>query len=222
MDSFASHMFTANVQAEQDKVGMKERFQHTYKNRFIGALDNNAIEFIASRTSFYLATVSETGWPYVQHRGGSAGFLKILDETTIGFADYLGNKQFISKGNLKNNDKVSLILMDYPRQARLKLIGHMSMHTADEKPELVDLLTTKDQGPVERVAVIKLSAMDWNCPKYIEPRYDQNEATALIMPHLSKRDKIISILAKRLEELGEDVDTLINSQEGSASDNPVS
>ena len=141
------------------------------RHRFTGPMDDSTKAFIASRTSIYMATVSETGWPYVQHRGGPVGFLHILENDTIGFADYHGNQQYISKGNLAHDDRVSLFMMDYPTRSRLKLIGHMKMIEAAEDTELAAALTTKGQGPVERLVTIKIAAIDWNCPKYIEPRY---------------------------------------------------
>lgn len=208
MDSFAEHMFTPNVKKEQEKEGMRERFEHMYRNRLKGPLDDDAIAFIQSRTSFYMATVSETGWPYVQHRGGPAGFLKVTGEETLGFADYLGNKQHISRGNLAGNERVSLFLMDYPRRARLKLIGHMKIMDATSDPELAKTLSVDNEGPVERLAKVELVAIDWNCPKYIEPRYTQDEVTNLVAPHLAERDKQIETLKARLRQLGEDPDNL--------------
>ncbi len=209
MDSFARHMFTPLVQAEQEKDGIRERFEKMYRNRFTGDLDEQAKAFIESRTSFYMASVSETGWPYVQHRGGPAGFLKVIGPSRLGFADYHGNQQYVSKGNLRHDDRVSLILMDYPRQARLKLIGHMQMKEAGDLPELAEQLAVANQGPVERIATIELAAMDWNCPKYIEPRYTRDEVTALVSPHLAKRDGEIEKLKTRLRQLGEDPDRIL-------------
>ena len=206
MDNFAQHMFTPLVKAEQEKDGMRERFEKMYRNRFTGPFDERARSFIETRSTFYMATVSETGWPYVQHRGGPVGFLKLLDDDTLGFADYHGNQQYISKGNLQKDDRVSLILMDYPSQSRLKLIGHMTMEDADKNPDLAAKLSIEGEGPVERIATIKLTAIDWNCPKYIVPRYTQDEVTALVAPHLSERDEKIEMLKARLRALGEDPD----------------
>ena len=182
MDNYGKHMFTEAVQAEQDQLGMRERFQQVYRNRFTDGLTEDTNAFIQSRTSFYMATVSETGWPYVQHRGGPPGFLKVIGEDTIGFADYTGNKQLISKGNLSGNDKVSLFLMDYPRRARLKLIGHAEMLNADEDPALAEQLAVEGEGPVERLVRIRVAAYDWNCSKYIVPRYNETEVEAILGP----------------------------------------
>ena len=184
MDNYAQHMFTDAVQAEQEALGMRERFQKMYRNRFTEGLDDDTKAFIETRTSFYMATVSETGWPYVQHRGGPIGFLKVQGNDTIAFADYKGNKQLISKGNLAKNDRVSLFLMDYPRRARLKIIGHASMISTDDDAALADLLRVTDQDPIERLTTIRVAAFDWNCPKYIEPRYTEAEIQRMVGPRL--------------------------------------
>ena len=184
MDNYAQHMFTDAVQAEQEALGMRERFQKMYRNRFTEGLDDDTKAFIETRTSFYMATVSETGWPYVQHRGGPIGFLKVQGNDTIAFADYKGNKQLISKGNLAKNDRVSLFLMDYPRRARLKIIGHASMINADDDAALADLLRVTDQDPIERLTTIRVAAFDWDCPKYIEPRYTEAEIQRMVGPRL--------------------------------------
>ncbi len=186
MDNYAQHMFTEAVQAEQDALGMRERFQKMYRNRFTNGLDEDTKAFIETRTSFYMATVSETGWPYVQHRGGPIGFLKVKGDDTLAFADYTGNKQLISKGNLINNDRVSLFLMDYPRRARLKMIGHAKMISADDDPKLAARLRVTDQDPIERLMTIRITAFDWNCPKYIEPRYTEAEIQQMIGPRLQE------------------------------------
>ena len=211
MDNYGQHMFTPAVQAEQAELGVAERYQKVYRNRFTGGLDADATAFIESRTSFYVATVGETGWPYVQHRGGPPGFLKVIDTDTLGFADYVGNKQLISKGNLSGNDRVSLFLMDYPRRARLKIIGHARMVTADADPDLAERLRQSPEDPIERIATIRVTAFDWNCPKYITERYTQDEVAALVAPHLEARDETIRRLAARLRALGEDPDALLAS-----------
>ena len=186
MQSFADIMFTETVQAEQAALGVRDRFQKMYRNRFTEGLNEDARAFIATRTSFYMATVGETGWPYVQHRGGPPGFLIFLDDDTLGFADYTGNKQLISKGNLAGDDRVSLFLMDYARKARLKIIGHAKMVLAEDDPEFAVRLETEGQGPVERLTTIRITAFDWNCPKYIEPRFTESEIEAMLGPRLKE------------------------------------
>lgn len=139
--------------------------------------------FIEARDSFYLATVSETGWPYVQHRGGKPGFLRVLSPTQLAFADYKGNRQMLSTGNLAATDRVSLFLMDYPNRERLKILGHARSEDARTHPELVAQLAESDvRSLVERVFLIDVVSFDWNCPKYITPRYTADEVRGVIEP----------------------------------------
>ena len=148
-------------------------------------LGSEETEFIAGRDSFYMATVSETGWPYIQHRGGQPGFLRVVDPHTLAFADYRGNRQLLSTGNVAANDRVSLFLMDYPRRERLKILGHARV--VDATLELMKQLVEPDVRPlVERLFVIDVISFDWNCPKFITPRYTAAEVEAIISP-LKKR-----------------------------------
>ncbi len=204
MDSFADHLFTPNVRAEQDRVGMGERYAQTYQTRLRGPLDDDARAFIETRDTFYMASVSESGWPYVQHRGGPVGFLKVLGPERIGFADYRGNKQFISKGNVTGDDRVSLILMDYPRRARLKLIGHATVEEADDNADLAQLLQTDGSAPAERLVTIDITAIDWNCPKYITPRLTEAEINAAVAPKIKPLTDHIAALEARLDTLDPD------------------
>ncbi len=204
MDNFANHMFTKAVQDEQEALGVRDRFQKMYRNRFTGGLDENARDFIATRTSFYMATVGETGWPYVQHRGGPPGFLKLLEDDYLGFADYTGNKQLISKGNLAGNDRISLFLMDYPRKARLKIIGHARMIAAEDNADLAERLSTDGEGLAERLTTIRVVAFDWNCPKYIEPRFTEAETEAMLGPRFKELAEENAQLRKRLAAMGSD------------------
>jgi uncharacterized protein len=134
-------------------------------------------EFIARRDSFYMATVTSDGWPYLQHRGGPAGFLQVLDSETLGFADLKGNRQLVSTGNLAASDRVSLFLMDYPRRERLKILGHARVLDAREHRDLADQLApTPDlRGKVERLFLFNVVSFDWNCPQYITPRFTATE-----------------------------------------------
>jgi uncharacterized protein len=158
------------------------------------ALTDDEIEFIRSRDSFYLATVSETGWPYVQHRGGLPGFLRVLSPTQLAFADYKGNQQLLSTGNLAVNDRVALFLMDYPQRTRLKILGHARVEDARVHPELVaQLAEPQAQRSVERVFLIEVVSFNWNCPKYITPRYTREEMEDLIAP---LRQRIAELEAK--------------------------
>jgi predicted pyridoxine 5'-phosphate oxidase superfamily flavin-nucleotide-binding protein len=153
--------------------------------------------FIVARDSFYIATVSEAGWPYIQHRGGRPGFLFVIDPHTLAFADYKGNRQLLTTGNVAANDRVSLFLMDYPRRERLKILGHA--HVADASSELVEQLVEPYARPlVERLFFIDVISFDWNCPKYITPRFTAAEVEEAVNP-LKKR---IAELEAELEALG--------------------
>ena len=145
------------------------------------ALRDSEIEFLELRDSFYLATVTEDGWPYLQHRGGPKGFLRSLNRNKIAFADYRGNRQMISVGSIAANDRVSLFLMDYPNRQRLKILGHATVLDAREHPELKDETAPPGgHGSVpERYFVIDVLSYDWNCPKFITPRYTAEEIEAL-------------------------------------------
>jgi uncharacterized protein len=160
-------------------------------------LTDDETEFIQSRDSFYLATVSETGWPYMQHRGGRPGFLRVASPTQLAFADYKGNRQMISTGNLTANDRVCLLLMDYPQRTRLKILGHARIEDAREYPELITRFAEPEARPmIERVFLIDVVSFDWNCPKYITPRYTEAEVKEATAP-LRQR---IAELEARLED----------------------
>jgi hypothetical protein len=137
-------------------------------------------EFIAARDSFYLGTVSESGWPYIQHRGGPAGFLRVLNPTTLAFADYKGNRQLLSTGNVSVNDRVSLFLMDYKNRERLKILGHARIEDVRTHADLAAQVSHPSlRASVERVVVIDVVSFDWNCPKYITLRYSLDEVEEL-------------------------------------------
>jgi predicted pyridoxine 5'-phosphate oxidase superfamily flavin-nucleotide-binding protein len=146
-------------------------------------LTDEEIQFIQSRDSFYMATITETGWPYIQHRGGAPGFLRVLGPTQLAFADYKGNRQLLSTGNVAVNDRVALFLMDYPRRERLKILGHARIEDARQHPELISqLVEPETRRIVERFFFIEVVAFDWNCPKYITPRYTRAEVEQALAP----------------------------------------
>jgi len=139
--------------------------------------------FIEARDSFYMATITESGWPYIQHRGGPLGFLRVVSPTQLAFADYRGNRQMLSTGNLAANDRVALFLMDYPRRERLKILGHARIEDARQHPELVAQLGEPEvQRLVERLFFIEVISFDWNCPKYITQRYTAAEVEKAVEP----------------------------------------
>jgi hypothetical protein len=144
-------------------------------------------EFIAARDSFYMGSVSESGWPYIQHRGGSQGFLRVVNERTLAFADYKGNRQLLTTGNVSVNDRVALFLMDYKNRARLKVLGHARVEDARVHPELTTQITDpKMRSSVERLVFIDVVSFDWNCPKYITPRYSAKEVEEYVGPLKSR------------------------------------
>jgi len=148
------------------------------------ALTDDERAFIAERDSFYLGTISASGWPYIQHRGGPKGFLRPLDAQTLAFADFGGNRQMLSTGNLATNDRVTLFLMDYPRQERLKILGHARVLDAKEHPELIPQVLPSGIEPakVERIFIIDVLSYDWNCPQHITPRYTAEEVEVAVAP----------------------------------------
>jgi len=146
-------------------------------------LTDDEISFIQARDSFYIGTVSETGWPYIQHRGGKTGFLHVLSPTSLAFADYKGNRQLLSVGNLAVSDHVILFLMDYPERTRLKILGHARVEDAREHPEIVEQLAEPDiRKSVERLFFIDVVSFDWNCQQHITPRYTVEEIKKLVAP----------------------------------------
>jgi ferredoxin-NADP reductase/predicted pyridoxine 5'-phosphate oxidase superfamily flavin-nucleotide-binding protein len=180
--AFAKIAFTPNVQAAQARMGSRE----AYRSAELGAaeaveLSTYEVDFISERDSFYQGTVSENGWPYVQHRGGPPGFLKVLGPQTIGYADFSGNRQYISVGNLDGDDRVSLFLMDYPGQRRLKIWGRARLIDEATEPDRIARLESPSyRAPVERGVVITVEAYDWNCPKYITPRFTETQVKELV------------------------------------------
>ncbi len=154
--------------------------------------------FIGTRDSFYLASVSETGWPYVQHRGGPRGFLKVLSPSELAFADTKGNRQMLTTGNLAASDRVSLFLMDYPARERLKLLGHASVIDAREHLDLAAAVAPAElASATERIFLIRVVAYDWNCPKYITPRYTAAEVDEVIAPLRARIEELEAALAAR-------------------------
>lgn len=162
------------------------------------------IAFIQSRDGFYLASVSERDWPYVQYRGGPPGFLQVLDDRTLAFADFRGNRQYITTGNVTVNDRVSLFLMDYARRRRLKVFGRLTVVDAASDPDLtVRLQVPGYRATVERVMRIGLAAFDWNCPQHITPRFSEAELADALEPLQAELHRLRAEnedLQKRLEE----------------------
>lgn len=179
---YLAELFTGDVLAAQEShYGRRARIPSGLPADELGV---NEEEFIAQRDSFYLGTNSANGWPYIQHRGGPTGFLKVLGPRSLGFADLKGNRQLVSTGNLTGNDKVSLFLMSYPARERLKILGHAKVIDAREDPKLADRLSPSPglRNRVERLYVIDVVGFDWNCPAYITPRFTQEDIEEYIRP----------------------------------------
>ena len=188
--------FSSAVKAEQEKRGSRALYAKMAERRdWATKVTNDLMAFLAERDSFYLASASADGQPYVQHRGGPKGFLKKIDDTTLGFADYGGNRQYISLGNLAENDRVQLFLMDYANTRRVKIWGRARV--IEDDPELFARLDPPPNGPVERAILIDVSAWDVNCPQHIVQRFTEED----LAPAIGR-------LHGRIAELEAEVETL--------------
>ncbi len=167
---------TDDVRAVQAEMGSAEVFARFAGDRKFDRFTPNEAAFIAARDSFYMASVSQTGWPYVQHRGGPPGFLKVIDPQTLAFADYRGNRQYISVGNLRGEGRVAMILMDHAARARLKIYAHAEAVSLDADLALTaQVVDVGYKAKPERIVRLRLSAFDWNCPQHIVPRFTREE-----------------------------------------------
>lgn len=186
--NFLKTLFSDDMRARQEKAGSRA----SYARAEAGVTGPDVMgekeeAFIALRDSFYMASITENGWPYVQHRGGPAGFLKMLPGNRLAFADYQGNKQYLSTSNLAARPRVALILMDYPNRRRLKVIGTARLVELDEDPALVTSLMTPGYKAVpERAFVIDVIGLDWNCPQHITPRFTEEEVKAGLQPMIAE------------------------------------
>lgn len=180
-DKYMQLVLTPAVQQAQDKYFGRHQVVADAAER--NPLTAEEADFIAARDSFYMATVSETGWPYVQHRGGPKGFVRLLSPTLLGFADFKGNRQLLSTGHLAGDDRVSLFLMDYPHRERLKILGHARVLDAREHPDLLEQLAPEElRAKVERLFLVEVVSYDWNCPQYINPRFTAEEVEQTTAP----------------------------------------
>jgi predicted pyridoxine 5'-phosphate oxidase superfamily flavin-nucleotide-binding protein len=174
---------TASVRAAQEANGVGEYWENFRGNRPSDRFTPAEAAFIAERDSLYMATVSESGWPYVQHRGGPPGFIRILDDRRLAIPDFRGNRQYISTGNLAANDRAALILMDYPNRRRLKLYAHVEARDLAADPVLAaELALPGYWAKVERGLIMRLVAFDWNCPQHINPRFSEAELAPALAP----------------------------------------
>jgi uncharacterized protein len=196
---FSEIAFTPTVKAMQERMGSRA----AYARREAGAdpaghrLSEAEAGFVAARDSFYMATVGETGWPYIQHRGGPPGFVRVLDPGTIGFADLRGNRQYVTVGNLATDDRVSLFFMDYANRTRLKLFGRARVVGPDEPALLSRLVPPESRDRVERGILISVEGFDWNCPQHITERYTLDEVRALTAALTDRIASLEADLARR-------------------------
>jgi len=176
-ENFTELAFTDSVKAQQEKYGTRTAYSRMERGgKFRNQLTWQEQRHIEDRDGFYLSSVGENGWPYMQFRGGPQGFLKVIDDHTLAFADFRGNGQYISTGNFIDNNKTMLFLMDYPNKRRLKIWAEAEVLDAADHPELAQQLIMPDyKAIVERIIVFKVHAFDWNCPQHITPRYSEEE-----------------------------------------------
>lgn len=200
---FGSLVFTPVIKALQERYGSRQSYAKREESRFSqDALGPDEEAFLAECDNFFMASVGETGWPYIQHRGGTRGFLKMLDGHTLGFADFRGNKQYISTGNLMANDKVALILVDYPRRARLKILGHAQIFEGADASEWIEKLRDPgDASPVERVFIIHVDAFDWNCQQHITRRFTDEQIRNVLAPFEERMEELMMENQKLRAEL---------------------
>jgi uncharacterized protein len=192
-------LFTDEVMRQQDVHGSRDSYARMAggREREADFLGPKEAMFLSTRDSFYIASTSASGWPYVQHRGGPSGFVKLLGDRQIGFADYRGNRQYVSLGNVATDDRVALFFMDYVRRARLKMLGRMRAVALIDNPDLAASLTDEAYGAkVERGFVIDIEAYDWNCPQHITPRYTQRDIAEIVAPLQQRIVELEAISAK--------------------------
>ncbi len=201
--NFATIAFTDAVKAMQEKLGSRSSYARMEREVYVDGLTENEIDFISQRDSFYMASIGENNFPYIQHRGGPKGFLKVLDAKRIGFIDFRGNMQYISVGNIATNNNVALILVDYPARARLKILAKAETVELKDDSRLYDLLAPEDyKFKPDRMMIFKIEAYDWNCPQHIMPRYtveEIQEAFAGQRDHIAKLEAEIKELKVKLK-----------------------
>jgi len=202
--NFASLAFTDAVKEMQEKMGSRSSYARMERDTYIDGLTENEIDFIVNQNSFYIASMGENEFPYIQHRGGPKGFVKVLDEKRLGFIDFKGNMQYISVGNIATNNNVALIMVDYPSRTRLKILARVEIVALKDNPALLDLLDLGDyKFKPERMMVFNIEAYDWNCPQHITPRYTVEEIENALAPqkaYVAKLETTLKELKIQLKE----------------------
>ncbi len=201
MENYADLMFRGAVAELQKTEGTFEKYQTAYKHRTSTELGPDEIGFIRRRDSFYLASITDDGWPYIQHRGGARGFVHVVGPNRLACGDYRGNRQFITMGNLQAEERVSLFFMDYMNHARLKVQGKASLKSVSEAdPDLVTRLGSSET-PAVRILVIDVVAIDWNCPKYIPTLYPEDALREVVGPQIAKLQAENEVLKSEVARL---------------------
>ncbi len=209
--NYATLAFTDAVKALQELHGSRRTYARVAESRQNNGLSEQEIVFITERDSFYLSSIGENGYPYIQHRGGPSGFIKVLDANTLGIVDFEGNKQYISVGNLQTHPQVALIMVDYPRQARLKLYANARVVELKDDPALFQQLAPADYPHrPERMILFEIQAYDWNCPQHITPRYTLGEIQAAFAP----QQTYLEALEREVLELRATQKNQVNAPEG--------
>jgi len=196
--NYSELAFTDAVKELQEKLGSRSSYERVQKMSYVDGLTDVEIDFIAQIDSFYIASFGDNGYPYIQHRGGPKGFIKVIDKSTIGIVDFIGNRQYISSGNISQNPKVSLILLSYVLKARLKIYAEAEIVELHEDSDLYDFLRPKDyKFKPEWMMIFKIKAYDWNCPQHINPKYSIDEVRELLEP----QQRYIASLEQEIKDL---------------------
>ncbi len=204
--NYANTAFTEEIKAIQERQGSRDVYQRVEKQSYRDGLTEVEMGFISGMDSFYMASIGENGFPYIQHRGGPKGFVKIMDKETLGMIDFSGNKQYISVGNIATNNNVSLIMVSYPMRARLKIYAKAEVIEIEDNPALFQELKPEDyKSKPERMLIFHIEAYDWNCPQHIIARYTEMEIKQIIEPKLEYIEKLegeLKMLREQQKEPG--------------------
>ncbi|TLU95822.1 pyridoxamine 5'-phosphate oxidase family protein [Dyadobacter sediminis] len=199
--NYSELAFTDEIKAIQQRLGSRSTYERVEKLSFRDGLTAVETRFIHQMDSFYMASHGENEFPYIQHRGGPKGFIKIIDDQTLGVVDFSGNRQYISVGNIVKNPRVSLILVSYPMRARLKIYAEAAIAEISDNPDLYDLLKPEDyKFRPERMLVFHIKAYDWNCPQHITPRFTEQETAHLLQSqneYIQKLEAEIQVLKNK-------------------------
>jgi len=201
--NYAELAFTESIKNLQERLGSRLSYARMQNMSYVDGLTDHETAFIEQMDSFYMASFGENEYPYIQHRGGPKGFIKVIDEATIGIVDFAGNRQYISAGNIAVNPKVSLIMVSYPLRARLKIYAEAELIDVDDDKGLYDLLKPLDyKFKAERMMVFNIKAYDWNCPQHISPKYSVEEMQEILAPqqhYIAKLEREIKSLKEKIQ-----------------------